>query len=242
MKTDHRQRSGFSLIELLVVIAIIAVLIGIILPALGHARNAARNIQCLSNIRSIGQTFASYTRDNADWYPHWSGWQVYEGDGTGADEPGPGWTELLRDYIPGTLVYHDPARPIEDTPFCYFISARYSWSRYGRQFTALRDSDVKLSSQFVIGGDCNQPRLYAEPYGSAATEPDCDQDDATQPCVFFEAEDGPNGWGEELVPHDGKSNILFFDGHAATFARYEPSEMTWHGSRMRDWSLDDPHG
>jgi prepilin-type N-terminal cleavage/methylation domain-containing protein len=62
----RRRRHGgaFTLIELLVVVSIIALLIGILLPALGQARTAARTAQCLSNLRSIAQAAASYETDN----------------------------------------------------------------------------------------------------------------------------------------------------------------------------------
>jgi prepilin-type N-terminal cleavage/methylation domain-containing protein len=62
---DH----GFTLIELLVVISIIALLISILLPALGAARSSARAIQCGSNQRGIGIVLASYSEDYNNFYP-----------------------------------------------------------------------------------------------------------------------------------------------------------------------------
>ncbi len=69
MKTVSRIRNGFTLIELLVVIAIIALLIGILLPALGEARKTARTAISGSNMRQLATSMNSYASDFKDRIP-----------------------------------------------------------------------------------------------------------------------------------------------------------------------------
>ena len=107
MIRNMSKRAGFTLIELLVVISIIALLVGILLPALGAARRTAQRIKCLSNIRQVATANYAYGSENDDYYtPYLAKWfrtlSAYEhrlqtNPGNPPTETGYWWSSLLID-------------------------------------------------------------------------------------------------------------------------------------------------
>ena len=93
-KTAH---NAFTLVELLVVIGIIAVLIGVLLPALNKAHASANLTVCMSNLRTIGQTIQMYTGAYKGSLPYgyWDGTPPGQGANQNASE----WSVLLLNFL-----------------------------------------------------------------------------------------------------------------------------------------------
>jgi prepilin-type N-terminal cleavage/methylation domain-containing protein len=132
---NRKTRESFTLIELLVVISVIAVLVALLLPALGRARDRARAASCQSNLHQIQLAFEMFTLDSGGLYPC-----LIQGTSVGyyrvwnypAD-----FRSLIAPYAPNPSMFYCPAGGVRtrtrsgNIVECTGPDAPYGWNRWG---------------------------------------------------------------------------------------------------------------
>src|SRR5215470_12052615 len=103
MSRSNTGRPAFTLIELVVVIALIAILIGLLLPAVQKVREAAARTQCKNNLKQIGLAFHNYHSAQSRFPPGFNSQAAYtDGPSLG---PGWGWGAYLLSYLEQDNLY-----------------------------------------------------------------------------------------------------------------------------------------
>ena len=190
---------AFSLIELLLVIAIIAVLISILLPALAHARESARQVVCASNLRQIASAYLMYAKSNRLQGPSVSRSDVlFPDDWLYWQEPPLGQRSIdnsaLAEYLGAKgpalrSLFRCPTDPLthaEQYPYSYSMNTGL-WRVYWQNQPRLPITKVRNPSEKSI--------FY-------------DEDDHAADGAFWYAFD------DNLTDrHHARGNIAFFDGH-----------------------------
>ena len=225
----RNKRDGFTLVELLVVIAIIGILAALLFSGVSRAKGKAQRIQCVSNVRQLGQAMQLFIADSHV-YPLMINSVYWKGKYT---EHFSSWNAVLenqlsthfprKDWIEPKGVWECPAakRPSDYPPDTTYTE--YGYNAYG--LNPPRDADP-----LGLGG-------HIKPVGTASSAPPVNESEIAAPSEMMAVGDGFKGGNGAVVDgfgllwrtqdtqdnlgstrrsflrHQGKANVVFCDGH-----------------------------
>ncbi len=255
---QRRPSTGFTLIELLVVVSIIALLIGILLPALGRARETGVQAQCLSNMKQLGIVMEAYANDYKEQYVRASptifgiDLERWHGTRTTASEAFNPVTGPLYTY------FGDTGQAKRCPALDRYVSTQAGIGAFERGCGGYGINDLFIGSRVyklgydAIGFQTCSRRFDVQKPGETVYFTDTAYNSGAniieysfaQPRWYFQAP--PNipetGWGDPVPSihfrHGGKANVLWGDGHVkpegitltpAAYAYTPDKPSTWMG-------------
>ena len=250
LKIRYRQsvvkRTGFTLVELLVVISIIALLLSILMPAMGKARKKAQSVVCMSNQRQIGLGMQLYLQDNRGTF------MLCYGD----DISQKGWfTRLVKDgklysdntiaYISGYDVLFCPSHRLapqltaaekRNYPklreysivkgyISYGMSSglTYDYSQAGYPVSPAKIQDIRQPANTILLVDASHKESATRTTGTFFVRP------------YYQV----LGWDVASIRHEGACNALWVDGHVTPVKAPNPKDekTIYYQTALTDYSM-----